>query len=60
MSITDKPDIDPNNSIKREIDGCKMRLFFRLERNEIAERLVLDNLMLVFDRKMQDLGIVRN
>ena len=48
-----KPKIDPENMVEREINGCNVRLFFLLERNERIERLVLDNLMLAFDRKMQ-------
>ena len=47
------PKIDPENVVEREINGCNVRLFFLLERNERIERLVLDNLMLAFDRKMQ-------
>ena len=58
MGNTDRPNIDPHNSIERDIDGCKVRLFFSLARNELAERLVLDNLMLVFDHKMQGLATV--
>lgn len=53
MDITVKPDIDTVNRIERDIDGCKVRLFFSLHPNEKIERLVLDNLMLMFDRKMQ-------
>ena len=48
-----KPKIDTENVVEREINGCNVRLFFLLERNERTERLVLDNLMLAFDRKMQ-------
>ena len=51
--------IDPENVIKREINGCKVRLFFSSERNEKVERLVLDHLMQVFDRKMQGLSSVQ-
>jgi hypothetical protein len=49
----EKPNIDTENRIERDIDGCKVRLFFSLQPNEKIERLVLDNLMLLFDRKMQ-------
>lgn len=48
-----KHNIDPDNSIERNIDGCTVRLFFSSSRNERAERLVLDNLMLVFDLKIR-------
>ena len=51
--IGNNPKIDPENMVEREINGCNVRLFFLLERNERIERLVLDNLMLAFDRKMQ-------
>ena len=44
--------IDIENTIDREINGCKVRLFFSLNPNKKTERFVLDNLMLVFDRKM--------
>jgi|GEM_PF-5144322 len=60
ISIAEKPNIDPMNMIEREIDGCKVRLFFSLSANEKVERLVLDSLMLVFDRKMQGLASVQN
>ena len=53
ISAADRPHVDPNNRIEREINGCKVRLFFSLSRNEKVERQVLDNLMLVFDKKMQ-------
>jgi len=43
--------IDPDNMSERNYNGCNVRLFFTLEHNERAERLVLENLMLVFDRK---------
>ena len=49
----DIPNIDSENIVEREINGCKVRLFFLLERKEKAERLILDNLMMVFDLKMQ-------
>jgi len=58
--IADNPHIDSENQIVREINGCKVRLFFCLKPNEKTERLVLDNLMLVFDRKMQGLSSVQN
>ncbi len=53
IKVTEKPDIDANNKIERNIDGCKVRLFFSLQPNEKIKRLVLDNLMLCYDRKMQ-------
>jgi len=58
-TTTDKPYIDPCNIIERNINGCNVRLFFSLERNEKTERLVLDNLMLAFDRKMQGAASVQ-
>ena len=60
MEKPDTPNIDPDNRIERDIDGCKVRLFFCSARNDKTERLVLDNLMLVFDRKMQGLVTVQN
>jgi len=59
MILETKPYIDPDNILEREINGCKVRLFFMLERNEKAERMVLDNLMLVFDRKIQGVSSVQ-
>jgi len=56
--IADKPYIDPYNIVERNINGCNVRLFFSLERNEKAERSALDKLMLVFDRKMQETASV--
>ena len=55
----DKPNIDMVNIVEREINGCKVRLFFLLERKERAERAVLDNLMMVFDLKMQGVSSVQ-
>ncbi len=60
QSIADSPHVDPDNRIEREINGCKVRLFFSLMRNEKVERQVLDNLMLVFDKKMQGMPKVLN
>jgi hypothetical protein len=51
--------IDLESRIERKINGCEVRLFFSPERNEKVERLVLDHLMLVFDRKMQGLSSVQ-
>jgi hypothetical protein len=53
VNIIEKPNIDTENKIERNIDGCKVRLFFSLYPNEKIKRLMLDNLMLSFDRKMQ-------
>ena len=53
IAITEKPYIDPKNMVEREINGCRVRLFFSPQRNEKIERLVLGNLILAFDRKMQ-------
>jgi hypothetical protein len=55
----DKSYIDPNRMIERESNGCKVRLFFSLERNEKVERQTLDHLMLVFDRKKREVASVR-
>ena len=55
MNRQDKHSIGPDNSIERKIDGCEIRLFFRSTRNEIAERLVLDSLMTVFDRRVKEM-----
>ena len=54
-----KSDIDAENKVERNIDGCKVRLFFSVNQNDKIERLVLDNLMLAFDRKVQGLSIVK-
>lgn len=59
MEIDKKLGIDPDNTIEREINGCKVRLFFVMEENVKVERFVLDHLMLVFDRKMQGLANVQ-
>ena len=60
MNIIEKPNIDPENKIEREVNGCKVRLFFSLVPNESAMRLALDNLMLSFDTKMQELSKVQS
>jgi len=39
--------------IERVINDCKIRLFFNPQRNNEVERMVLDHLMLAFDRKMK-------
>ena len=44
---------DHNKTIERAIGGCKVRLSFNLQRNDEIERMVLDHLMLSFDRKMK-------
>ena len=54
------PNIDPVNMIHKEVNGCKVRLFFMSERNERAERMVLENLMLSFDRKRLGASRVRS
>ena len=53
ININDKPMVAPDNKIEREFNGCKVQLFFKSQRNEKVERMVLDQLMLVFDRKMK-------
>ena len=60
INTGENPYIDPDNRIEREIGGCNVRLFFNMKRNEKAERLVLDNLMLAFDRKMHGLSNVQS
>jgi hypothetical protein len=47
------------NIIDREIDGCKVRLFFSLSHNNKVERTVLDNLMLVFEKRKQEIANVQ-
>ena len=47
------PHIDPDHLIKRDVGGCKVQVYFNAQRNEQAERMALDHLMLVFDRKMK-------
>jgi hypothetical protein len=44
--------IDGENILTREIGGCKVRIRFALLPNEKIERLILENLMESFDRKM--------
>jgi len=46
-------------NIVREINGCMVRVFFSAERNEELERLVLDHLLLVFDRKVKGMSNVQ-
>ena len=43
--------LDPVNQLEREIEGCKVRLLFLRDRNEKVERLVLENLMDVFEQR---------
>ena len=58
MINTANIDIDTENKIERDIDGCKVRLFFSLNGNEQIRKQVLDNLVLGFERRMQGLSIV--
>jgi hypothetical protein len=53
INLGEKPGIDTQNKIERDIDGCKVRLFFPLQPNENTKKRVLDHLMLSFDRKVQ-------
>ena len=55
MKTIEAASIDPVNRVEREIGGCKVRLLFLQDRNENVERLVLDNLMNVFERKIRTL-----
>ena len=55
---TMKSAVDPVNIIQREVNGCKVQLRFAAVRNEHAERTVLDNLMGVFEHKLQELSSV--
>jgi hypothetical protein len=50
--------IDPINQINREIGGCKVRLLFALTPNAKMERRILDNLMLVYERRVQAVSSV--
>ena len=43
--------LDPVNQLERKIEGCKVRLLFLRDRNEKVERLVLENLMDVFEHR---------
>jgi hypothetical protein len=57
ISVLEKnPNVDIKNKIDRDINGCKVRLFFSLQPNEKTKRLILDTLMGCFDRKVQ--GVV--
>ena len=52
--------IDPDNKIERNYNGCNVRLFFVSEYNEKVERQILDHLMLVFVRRMQESSNVQS
>ena len=43
--------LDPVNQVECEIEGGKVRLLFLRDRNEKVERLVLENLMDVFEHR---------
>ena len=49
----DKLNVDSKKRIDREIDGCKVRLFFITDSNDKVERTVLDNLMFVYEQKRE-------
>jgi len=56
--MTDKRTIgDTNRIMIREINGCHVRLFFSSTHNERVEQIILDNLMLVFDRRVQSFNM---
>ena len=59
INIDGHRNIDADKTIERDFNGCKVRLFFIMEHNEKIERMVLDHLMLVFNRKKQDLSNVQ-
>lgn len=58
ISVTENINIDPMNIIEREINGCKVRLYFSVEHNDRIERQVLDNLLMIFDEKRHCLSTV--
>ena len=59
-NTTENQNIDPINKIEREINGCKVRLRFCQNNNELIQRLILDNLLLIFDEKIQAMSSVQN
>jgi len=52
-NIQKQKNIDPLNKIEKEVNGCKVRLFFSLTPNERMEHIILENLMLVFERRIK-------
>ena len=52
VPMKERTDIDTANIVERELNGCRVQLFFSLRRNETIEHIVLSNLLLVFDQKM--------
>ena len=50
----DKQNVDQINSIEKEIGDCKVRIFFSLTANKETERIILENLMLAFDRRIKN------
>ena len=51
--------IDLANAKEYEINGCKVRLFFTLGQNEGVEKVILNNLMQVVERKKQEVSNVQ-
>jgi len=47
-------EIDSDHIIDKEINGCAVRLFFTKTDNKRVEKIVLNNLMQVIDRKKQE------
>jgi len=47
-------EIDPDNIFEFETNGCKVRLFFTVEHNPNIPDTILDQLLLVFERKIKD------
>ena len=57
--MVENQNIDTVNKIEREINGCKVRIRFCKNANELNQRLVLDNLLLIFDDKIQGMSTVQ-
>ena len=47
-------EIDSARIIDKEINGCAVRLHFTITDNKRVEKIVLNNLMQVIDRKKQE------
>ncbi len=50
--------VNNGNVLERDANGCKIRLSFSEQRNDWIERLVLDNLMRVFEKRLSGLSCV--
>ena len=57
MMMHEKPNIDATNCIDRNIGACRVRLFFAVQPNVRAQQMVLDSLLLVFDKRMQEAAL---